>query len=72
MYLPYVGEKIKRLIELRKEMGFQLIWDGACTADKIKAFAPMGLDGFVLGSSLLFGKKSSYESILKDIRELNL
>lgn len=72
MYLPYVGEKIKKLISLREEMGFELIWDGACTADKILEFAPMGVDGFVLGTSLLFKQKRSYGEILKDIRELNL
>ncbi len=68
MYLPYVGEKIKRLIELRKEMGFELFWDGACTADKILEFAPMGVDGFVLGTNLLFGKNRPYDELLKDIR----
>lgn len=72
MYLPYVGEKVKRLISLREVMGFELIWDGACTADKVLEFAPMGVDGFVLGTNLLFGKKRSYGEILKDIRALNL
>ena len=69
MYLPYVGEKVKRLIELKEEMGFEVHWDGACGADKIKEFAPMGVDGFVLGTTLLFGKKKSYGEILHDIRE---
>lgn len=72
MYLPYVGEKIERLISLREEMGFELIWDGACTADKVLKFAPLGVDGFVLGTNLLFRKERSYEEILKDIRELKL
>ena len=72
MYLPYVGTKVERLISLREEMGFELIWDGACTEDKVLKFAPMGVDGFVLGTSLLFGKGRSYDEILKDIRELNL
>lgn len=72
MYLPYVGEKIKKLISLREEMGFELIWDGACTADKVLEFAPMGVDGFVLGTNLLFKQKRSYGEILKDIRALNL
>ena len=71
MYLPYVGEKVKRLISLREEMGFELIWDGACGADKVLTFAPMGVDGFVLGT-LLFGKERPYDEVLKDIRELNL
>ena len=37
MYLPYVGKKIERLLELREEMDFQLYWDGACSADKVLA-----------------------------------
>lgn len=72
MYLPYVGNKVERLIALREEMGFKLTWDGACGADKIKKFAPKGVDGFVLGTTLLFGKNRSYWDILKEIRELKL
>ncbi len=72
MYLPYVGEKIDRLLKLREEMKFKLYWDGACGADKVLEFAPKGMDGFVLGTTLLFGKKRSYNEIIKDIRGLNL
>lgn len=72
MYLPYVGQKIEHLLRLKQEMGFSLYWDGACGADKIKTFAPKGVDGFVLGTTLLFGKNRAYEEILKDIRELKL
>ena len=72
MYLPYVGKKVEKLIALREEMGFELIWDGACSADKIMKFAPMGVDGFVLGTTLLFNKGRSYKEILTDIRELRL
>jgi ribulose-phosphate 3-epimerase len=72
MYLPYVGQKVEHLLSLKEEMGFELFWDGACTADKIQKFAPMGVDGFVLGTSLLFGKQKSYSEILKNIRELNI
>ncbi len=70
MYLPYVGKKVNRLLEIKEEMDFQLFWDGACSADKIQKFAPRGMDGFVLGTTLLFGKNRSYADILKDIREL--
>ena len=70
MYLPYVGKKITKLLALKEEMDFQLIWDGACGADKIQEFAPRGVDGFVLGTTLLFGKDRCYGDILKDIREL--
>ncbi len=70
MYLPYVGKKITKLISLKEDMHFELHWDGACSSDKILEFAPRGVDGFVLGTTLLFGKNKSYGDILKDVREL--
>lgn len=70
MYLPYVGKKIIKLLSLKEDMDFEIYWDGACSADKIQEFAPKGVSGFVLGTTLLFGKEKKYEEILKDIREL--
>lgn len=70
MFMPYVGEKITRLLTLKDEMNFQIYWDGACSADKIVTYAPKGIDGFVLGTTLLFGKKKPYGDILEDIRRL--
>ena len=70
MYLPYVGEKISKLISLKEKMDFEIHWDGACGADKILKFAPMGVKGFVLGTTILFGKNRPYKDILRDVREL--
>lgn len=70
MFMPYVGKKIARLLELKDEMNFELFWDGACGADKIQQYAPMGLDGFVLGTTLLFGKGKTYQETIRNIREL--
>lgn len=70
MYLPYMGGKINKLLALKQEMRFELFWDGACSADKIREFAPKGMDGFVLGTTLLFGQGRPYGEILKGIREL--
>ena len=72
MYLDYVGEKYKKLLPMQKEMGFDVYWDGACSAEKIKTFAPMGVKGFVLGTTLLFGQKTSYAETIKAIRELDI
>ena len=72
MFLPYVGEKIEYLLELQQTMHFDLIWDGACTMDKIKTYAPMGMSGFVLGTSVLFGHKKPYKEIISNIREMEL
>lgn len=70
MYLPYVGKKIEKLLRLREEMGFEVYWDGACGMDKIEKFGPMGVKGFVLGTTVLFGKKQDYKEILSNIRSL--
>ena len=72
MYLPYVGKKIINLIAIKDEMHFEIYWDGACSADKIKEYAPKGVKGFVLGTTLLFGKGRSYGEILKGIKEMKL
>ncbi len=71
MFLPFVGEKIEQLIKLRDKMGFKLFWDGACGADKIKKYAPHGVDGFVLGTTVLFEQKRTYKETIDAIRKLD-
>lgn len=70
MYLPYVGKKITKLLSIKEDMDFELYWDGACSAGRIKEYAPKGVRGFVLGTTLLFGKGKSYGETLQNIREL--
>lgn len=70
MYLPYVGKKITKLLAMKEDMEFEIYWDGACSADKILEFAPKGVRGFVLGTTLLFGKGKPYKETLQNIREL--
>ncbi len=70
MFLPYVREKYEELLAMKDKMDFEIYWDGACGADKIKEYAPLGVKGFVLGTTLLFGKKASYGDTLKKIREM--
>ncbi len=72
MFLPYVGDKYDRLLAIRNDMNFDVYWDGSCSADKIKTFAPRGVKGFVLGTSLLFGKDRSYGETIKMIREMKI
>ena len=69
MYLPYVGNKIIKLLEIKNDYGFEIYWDGACSADKIQEFAPRGVKGFVLGTTLLFGQKQSYKETIQNIRQ---
>lgn len=71
MYMPYVSKKYTKLLKLKDEMGFEIYWDGACSADKIKEFAPKGVKGFVLGTTLLFGKSDNYEDTIAKIRRMD-
>lgn len=70
MYLPYVGKKITKLLSIKEDMDFELYWDGACSAGRILEYAPRGVKGFVLGTTLLFGKDKPYAKTLQNIREL--
>lgn len=70
MYLPYVGKKITKLLALKDDMDFEMYWDGACSAERITEYAPKGIKGFVLGTTLLFGKEQSYGETLQNIRNL--
>ena len=70
MYLPYVGKKITKLLAMKEDMEFEIYWDGACSADKILEFAPKGVRGFVLGTTLLFGQGKPYKETLQNIRKL--
>ncbi|MBP3421801.1 MAG: ribulose-phosphate 3-epimerase [Lachnospiraceae bacterium] len=70
IYLPYVGEKYDELLALKQQMKFDVYWDGACSAEKICEFAPKGVNGFVLGTTLLFGQERPYKEILQSIRQL--
>ena len=60
------------VIDKLKDMDFEMYWDGACSAERILEFAPKGMKGFVLGTTLLFGKDRPYGEILRDIRDLRL
>ena len=70
MFLPYVKDKYLELLELKNKMNFDIYWDGACGADKIKEYAPLGVKGFVLGTTLLFGQDRPYGKTLEKIRKM--
>lgn len=70
MFLPYIRDKYTELLRLKDQMDFDIYWDGACGEDKIKEYAPLGVKGFVLGTTLLFGKQRPYGETLQKIREL--
>lgn len=71
-YLNFVNQKIEQLINYRNEfkLEYKLVVDGAISPEKIKELSKFGVEGFVLGTSSLFGKEESYETIIKRLKQL--
>lgn len=70
-FLDYVIPKIQTLTTLKKEKQFKLMVDGAISPDKIGQLSQMGVDGFIVGTSALFGKNRPYDEIVSDLRNRN-
>jgi len=68
-FVPYVGNKVERLLALREKFGFEIFWDGSATKERILEYSKMGVKGFVLGTAVLFGKVDSYSKIINELRE---
>lgn len=69
-YLDYVDEKIKQLVELQEKYDYQIMVDGAISPGRIEKLSVIGVEGFILGTSSLFGKEKSYATILSELKEL--
>lgn len=73
-YLPLVDEKIETLTALKQQQPvnyhYEIMVDGACSPDKIRALYPRGVNGFILGTSALFGKKRPYGEIMAELRAI--
>jgi complete genome len=63
-YLDFVDEKIQQLLTLKTDYHFEVVVDGAITQDKIQKWNKVGVKGFVLGTSALFGKDRSYDELI--------
>lgn len=67
-FVTFTKEKIKKLAALKKTIPFKLMIDGHCSPDVIKELSALGADGFILGTSALFGKGKSYQELISDLR----
>lgn len=67
-FLDYTIDKIEELVELSETYDYKVMVDGAIAPDKIEMMSSKGVTGFILGTSSLFGKEDSYDSILKDLK----
>lgn len=68
-YLPYVENKIERLVALRPQYGFHIVIDGGVTWDILRRLWRKGVEGFVLGRQILFDQPEDYATIIRRVRE---
>ena len=70
-YLDFVTPKFKKFVdEAVNYGGYKVMIDGACSPEKIKELSTIGVEGFILGTSALFGKDKSYREICMELRGL--
>lgn len=67
-FLPFVDLKIKELLKIKKGQNLKILLDGSCSPARIEKYSKMGVDGFVLGTSAIFGKDLTYLELINDIR----
>ncbi len=68
-FIDFTKRKVARLAALKAEYGFRLMIDGACSPSVVRELSALGADGFVLGTSALFGKGIGYAECLRNLRE---
>ena len=67
-FIDFTKNKIKKLVSMKKVYDFKLIVDGAMSPKRIKEMSELGVDGFILGTSALFGKENSYQHLIEELR----
>ena len=65
-FIPETRQKAIRLAKMKGDFGFTLMIDGACSPAVIRDLFAEGADGFVLGTSALFGK-GEYAEVLANL-----
>lgn len=70
-YLEFVDNKINRLVDLKADYEFEILVDGAISSERIQSLSALGVKGFVLGTSALFGKDKSYSELITEFKAYN-
>lgn len=66
-FIDEMTNKIPELLNIKKEKELVILVDGAISPIKISELSKIGVDGFVLGTSALFGK-GDYKKIYNDLK----
>lgn len=68
-YLEFTNNKIKKLVKLKDDYDFKIMVDGAISPERIQELSELGVDGFILGTSALFGKDEDYKTIIERLKK---
>lgn len=68
-YLSYVDEKIELLSNISSKYNYQIMVDGAISPERIQTLSEIGVTGFVLGTSALFGKSEGYRELIQSYKQ---
>jgi ribulose-phosphate 3-epimerase len=69
-YLDFTNDKIDKIVLQKDKYNYKVMVDGAISPAVIKRLSDKGVDGFVLGTSSLFGKNNTYKEIICNLRKL--
>ena len=69
-FIDFTKNKIKDLAALKGTYDFKLMIDGSCSPQVISELSALGVDGFILGTSALFGKGRPYADIIPELRSV--
>lgn len=69
-FIEEITKKIKLLVDLKRKYNYIIIIDGGITDKKIHELSKLGVDGFVMGTSALFGK-GDYTTVYSHIHAMD-
>ena len=67
-FLDFVRTIVPELVALKQEKNYKIILDGIISPAVVDEFSKLGVDGFILGSTSLFGKTKTYSEIMGNLR----
>lgn len=68
-YLDFVDQKIESAVKMKEYYKFHLMVDGAVTPQRVDILSEKGVDGFILGTSALFGKDEDYKTLISRLKQ---
>ena len=67
-FIDFTRKKVIRLAEMKEQYGFRVMIDGHCSPEVIEDLSGVGADGFILGTSAIFGKGKPYKELMEGLR----